>query len=82
MIRNLGLQAGHPLSFRARATQLPPTLGLPLQGSSVFSDTASSNYAEWNVFELQVPRIPAKRLCRTEEVLPLCAQLGLCSVAG
>ena len=46
------------------------TLTLPcsIQGSSVYSETAAKNYGNWNVFEIQIPRIPAKRLCRPEEV--------------
>ncbi len=39
-----------------------------LQGSSIYSDTAAKNYGAWDVFGLQVPRIPAKRLGTTEEV--------------
>ena len=36
-----------------------------LQGSL---ETAAKNYGSWDVFGLQVPRIPAKRLGTTEEV--------------
>ena len=39
-----------------------------LQGSSIYSETAAKNYGSWDVFGLQVLRIPAKRLGTTEEV--------------
>ena len=49
-----------------------PTISVAMfniwQGSSIYSDTAAKNYGSWDVFGLQVPRIPAKRLGTTEEV--------------
>ena len=40
------------------------------QGSSIFSETAASNYEglSSNIFTAQIPNIPAKRLGTTEEV--------------
>ncbi|CAD5121788.1 DgyrCDS10264 [Dimorphilus gyrociliatus] len=37
-------------------------------GSSIFSDTAAANYGSSEIFDNQIPRIPAKRLGTVEEV--------------
>ncbi|KAK2140252.1 hypothetical protein LSH36_1423g00055 [Paralvinella palmiformis] len=37
-------------------------------GSSIYSETAATNYGSNKVFESQIPNIPAKRLGTTEEV--------------
>lgn len=50
---------------------------LRLQGSSIKSSTAAANYATSGlseVFEQQIPRIPAKRLGNPEEVTVVCVQ--------
>ncbi len=40
----------------------------PFQGSSIPSETAAKNYTGYDVFGLQKPRIPAKRLGTAAEV--------------
>ena len=38
------------------------------QGSTIYSDTAAGNYKGMGIFDQQLPRVPAKRLGKTEEV--------------
>ncbi len=34
----------------------------------MYSKSAEANYGSYNIFDGQITRIPAKRLCNTEEV--------------
>jgi peroxisomal trans-2-enoyl-CoA reductase len=41
------------------------------QGSSIYSDTAAANYGSQDIFNMNIPGVPAKRLGTVEEVVSL-----------